>query len=109
MVWGIVLSLVFAFAWRSMATEQGGVLAERLAGIDANHTPWIFSWTPQCDWLAEDVPHAQGRIWSPLASWQTPDGPYVVEHLAGKTFDGDLLVLFRSARHNWQMVNASVT
>ena len=72
MVWGIVLSLVFAFAWRSMAAEQGGILAERLAGIDVNHTPWIFSWSPATDWQAVSVTQrADGqRVATPVTSWQ---------------------------------------
>jgi hypothetical protein len=89
------------------AVGQGGILAEQLAGIDSSRNLRIFSWTPQCDWMVQDVPQVKGQIWSPLASWQTPDGPYLVDHLAGKSAAGELLLLFKSARQNWQTVNVS--
>jgi hypothetical protein len=47
------------------------------------------------------------RIAGPLTSWQTPDGPYTVEHLAGASPGGELLVFWWSPRADWQVVNVS--
>jgi hypothetical protein len=41
---------------------------------------------------------------SPVAAWETRDGAYTVEHLAGASSQGDLRVFFRLARtYPWQM------
>ena len=40
------------------------------------------------------------RVIGPLTSWQTPDGPYIVEHLAGVSPTGDVLVFFWSPQQD---------
>src|SRR2546426_711841 len=47
------------------------------------------------------------RITGPVTSWQTPDGPFNVEHVAGMSPNGDLLVFYWSPRHDWQVVNVT--
>jgi hypothetical protein len=51
------------------------------------------------------------RIAGPLTYWQTPDGPFLVDHLAGVTPKGNLQVFFLSTQSNpeqgWQAVNVS--
>lgn len=44
---------------------------------------------------------------APVTAWQAIDGPNTVEHLAGVDRNQDLLVFFRIAGQNWQMVNVS--
>ena len=57
-----------------------------------------------------DVTGITGQpIIGPVTSWQTPNGPYNVEHLAGMSPTGDLLVFWWSPKHDWQSVNVSGT
>jgi M6 family metalloprotease-like protein len=68
----------------------------------------VFYWSPARDWQAVNVSQIAGqKIAGPVASWQTPDGPYNVEHLAGMSPNGDLLVFYWSPRADWQVVNVS--
>jgi M6 family metalloprotease-like protein len=58
---------------------------------------------------AEDVTALTGhQVSGPLTSWLTPDGPYTVEHVAGVSRSGDLLIFYWSSRSGvWRVVNAS--
>ena len=42
-----------------------------------------------------------------VTSWQTPNGPFNVEHLAGRNPAGDLIVFWWSPQHDWQALNVS--
>jgi hypothetical protein len=42
-----------------------------------------------------------------ITRWQSQEGPYVVERLAGQIPTGDLLVFWWSPRADWQFVNVS--
>src|SRR5690348_5487788 len=68
----------------SWQTPSGAFLVEHLAGMSLNGDVIVFYWSPQHNWQAVNVSNITGqKIASPLTSWQTPDGPYNVEHLAG--------------------------
>jgi len=55
-----------------------------------------------------DVTRITGRrVVGPVTSWQTPNGPLLVEHLAGRDAAGHLLVFWWSPAHDWQVVNVS--
>ena len=45
------------------------------------------------------------RVEGPLTSWQTRNGPFNVEHLAGRAPNGDLLAFWWSPQRDWQVVN----
>ncbi|MEP6601461.1 MAG: hypothetical protein ABJB49_06565, partial [Nitrospirota bacterium] len=45
------------------------------------------------------------RVTGRVASWQTRNGPYNVEHLAGRNLTNDLTVFWWSPQHDWQAVN----
>src|SRR5688572_12031373 len=47
------------------------------------------------------------RIEGKLVSWQTPNGTANVEHLAGRSPDGQLLVFYWSPQADWRVVNVS--
>jgi hypothetical protein len=47
------------------------------------------------------------HIVDPVTSWQTPDGPFIVEHLAGMGINGNLLVFYWSPRQDWTVVNVT--
>jgi hypothetical protein len=69
----------------------------RLAGLDGAGSVWILSWVSRHDWCAINVSlYTQALCATPLASWQVPDGERLVEHLAGSSDLGDVLVYYWS-------------
>jgi hypothetical protein len=83
-----------------------------LAGASPDGDLLVFFWSPQmkteADWQVVNVSEKTGQqIAGPLTSWQVPDGPFLVEHLAGPSPTGDLLVFFWSPQTDWQVVNVS--
>ena len=92
----------------SWQAPDGPYNVEHLAGVSSNGDVLVFYWSPRHDWQVVNVSHITGqRATSSLTSWQTPDGPYNVEHLAGINGQGEVLVFYRSSRHDWQVVNVS--
>ena len=71
---------------------------EHLAATDASGHFQIFTWSPENDWYATDVTALTGvSVQTGATAWQTPNGPYNVEHLAAPTATGDLMVFFTRA------------
>jgi hypothetical protein len=94
----------------SWQTPDGPNNVEHLAGVDRDGNVVVFFWSPRADWQAVDVTAASGRALAAgasLTSWQTPDGPYNIEHLAGADGGGNLVVLFWSPRADWQAVDVT--
>jgi hypothetical protein len=94
----------------SWQTPNGPFNVEHLAGVSAAGDVVVFFWSPQHDWQAVNVSSISGHKLRPgtsLCRWQTPNGPFNVEHLAGVSAEGDLIVFFWSPQHNWQAVNVS--
>lgn len=82
------------------------------AGAGADGQLYEFLWTPLSDWQLANVSAISGipgQITGPTKSWQTPDGLYTVEHLAGAGTDGQLYVFWRhrATGSDWQVVNVS--
>jgi len=92
----------------SWQTPNGPLLVEHLAGRDAQGHLLVFVWSPAHDWQVVDVTAITGRtIAGPLTSWQTPNGPFNVEHLAARDAQGHLLVFWWSPAHDWQVVDVT--
>lgn len=92
----------------SWQTPNGPYNVEHLAGRSPNDDLLVFYWSPQHDWQVVNVSQKTGhKIAGAVTSWQTPNGPYNVEHLAGRAPNGDLLVFYWSPQHDWQVVNVS--
>jgi hypothetical protein len=94
----------------SWQTPDGPYNVEHIGGVDSNGNVMVFFWSSRADWQVVDVSSISGRILAPgasLTSWQTPDGPFNVEHLAGVDSDGNVVVLFWSPRADWQAVEVS--
>ena len=92
----------------SWQTPNGPLLVEHLAGRDAAGHLVVFWWSPAHDWQVVDVTAITGRtIAGPLTSWQTPNGPFNVEHLAAVDAAGHLLVFWWSPAHDWQVVDVT--
>jgi hypothetical protein len=93
----------------SWQTASGPYNVEHLAGINSAGDVIVFWWSPAHDWQFTNVSTKTGQqINTPLTSWQTPNGPDIVEHLAGVNSSGDVIVFWWSPKHDWQSVNVSV-
>ncbi len=92
----------------SWQTPNGPYNVEHLAGQSPTGDLLVFYWSPQHDWRLVNVSQKTGRkITGPVTSWQTKSGSYNVEHLAGRSPSGDLLVFWWSPLRDWQAVNVS--
>jgi hypothetical protein len=90
--------------WQS---PDGEFVVEHLAGVNPDGDLLVFFWSLNSgNWQVVNVSGITGqRVVGPVVNWQTPDGPYTVEHLAGVAPDGRLLVFFWSPRADWQAVD----
>jgi hypothetical protein len=87
---------------------DGNYTFEHIAGPSPSGDLLVYWWWPGADWQVVNVSDKTGhKIAGPVTSWQTPDGPYTVEHVAGPSPTGDLLVYWWSPRADWQVVNVS--
>src|SRR5205814_1751101 len=97
-----------ATALTSWQTPNGPLLVEHLAGVNAAGRVLVFVWSPAHDWQAIDVTAVTGQtIQGALTSWQTPNGPFNVEHLAGVSASGHVLTFWWSPVHDWQFVDVT--
>lgn len=80
--------------------------------------PWIEDVSPGRNAVPEKGSTQWGRLLAlagsgkekivgPVASWTTPNGPKLVEHLAARSATGDLLVHFWQPGQDWKAVNVS--
>lgn len=91
-------------------TQDGPHTVEHLAGQSPKGDLLVFFRVARTEaWRPVNVSQITGgqKVAGPVTSWQTADGPYNVEHLAGQSPTGDLLVFFWSPRADWQVVNVS--
>jgi M6 family metalloprotease-like protein len=92
----------------SWQTQNGPFNVEHVAGVNAKGELLAFWWSPQHDWQHVNI-SAKTRqyIVGGVTNWQTRNGRFLVEHLAGRTAAGDLIVFWWSPQHDWQAVNVS--
>jgi hypothetical protein len=93
-------------------TRDGPFTVQHVAGVSPSGDLLVFFWSTQADseenWQVVNVSDkTQQKVAGPLTNWQTPDGPFTVEHIAGVSPNGDLLVYFWSPAADWQVVNVS--
>ncbi|HEY1409807.1 MAG TPA: hypothetical protein VF434_12750, partial [Promineifilum sp.] len=87
--------------------DHDGLPVEHLAGPGRAGDLLVFSWASNRDWQVENVSQKTGRkIIGPVSNWQTLDTdnfttPTNVEHLAGRSEDGSLLVFQRFEGTDW--------
>ena len=92
----------------SWQTQNGPFNVEHLSAVNSKNEVYVFWWSPAHDWQAVNVSAKTGQtIVGRLTNWQTRNGPFLVEHLAGRTPSGDLIVFWWSPAHDWQAVNVS--
>lgn len=104
-----VKSFKFVGPVTSWQTKDAPYTVEHLAGQSpADDLLVYFRLTRTVPWQVVNVSQiTRQKIAGPVTSWQTQDGPYTVEHLAGQSPSGDLLVFWRSPRADWQFLNVS--
>jgi hypothetical protein len=98
-----------AVTWQ---TRDGPFTVEHVAGVNASGDLIVFFWSTEAEseenWDFVNVSEkTQQKVAGPVTNWQTQDGPFTVEHLAGASPSGDLLVFFWSPQADWQFVNVS--
>lgn len=92
----------------SWVTRNGPYLVPHLAGPNNNGELIVFWRKTSGNWGSVNVTAITGKhIDGPVTSWVTQNGPYTVEHLAGRGTAGELLVFWWSPQHDWQVVNVS--
>jgi hypothetical protein len=92
----------------SWQTRNGPFNVEHLAGRNPAGDLIVFWWSPQHDWQSVNVSQKTGQqVAGDVTSWQTPNGPFNVEHLAGRNPAGDLIVFWWSPQHDWQALDVS--
>jgi M6 family metalloprotease-like protein len=93
----------------SWVTPDGaGGAVEHLAARGLAGELLVFYWTPASDWQVVDVTRKTGQLVAgEVTSWTSQDGPLLVEHLAGPSPDGSLVVFWWSPAQDWQVINAS--
>jgi len=102
--------------WRTKGSQFD---LERVAGVDPNGHLLVFSWSTGAntveDWHFVDLSSAvsPGTVLAgPITTWQTPDGPFLVDHIAGVSPNGELVVFYWSTQaaseNEWNAVNVSV-
>jgi M6 family metalloprotease-like protein len=92
----------------SWQTRNGPYNVEHLAGQSPSGDLLVFYWSPEHDWRVVNVSQKTGRkIEGPVTSWQTRSGAVNVEHLAGRSPGGELLVFWWSPLRDWQVVSVT--
>jgi hypothetical protein len=102
--------------WRTKGSQFD---LERVAGVDPNGHLLVFSWSTGAntvaDWHFVDLSSAVSAgtvLAGPITMWQTPDGPFLVDHIAGVSANGELVVFYWSTQaaseNEWNAVNVSV-
>jgi hypothetical protein len=87
---------------------DGESTVEHLAGVNPDGDLLVFFWSLRTNWQVVNVSSITGqRVVGPVITWQTQDGSFTVDHLAGVSPDGRLLVFFWSPRADWQAVDLS--
>ena len=82
--------------------------SEHLAAPGSDGSPLVFTFTAAADWRVERVAAPAGkRVLGPLTAWRTRSGNAVVEHLAGRGAQGEVLVFYRTAGGDWRAVDVS--
>ena len=74
----------------SWQTRNGEYNVEHLAGSTPSNELIVFWWSRLHDWQAVNVTRKTNhQVVTPVTSWQTKNGPYNVEHLAGVDASGN--------------------
>jgi M6 family metalloprotease-like protein len=90
--------------------RDGDVTVQHVAAVGAGGELLVFWWSPRTGrWQYADATAESGqRVAHGLTSWQTTDGSATVDHIAGVTSDGRLLVFWWApGGGGWHAVNAS--
>src|SRR6476646_1609865 len=77
----------------SWQTPNGPFNVEHVGATSPASELLTFWWSPQHDWQVVNVTAITGQhITGGVTSWLTRNGPFLVEHVAGRSAAGDLIV-----------------
>jgi M6 family metalloprotease-like protein len=83
-------------------------MVEHLAARGLERELLVFYRTSRHNWQVVNVTAKTGKtVIGEVTSWIAPNGPMLVEHLAGPSPDGSLEVFWWSPAHDWQALNVS--
>ena len=89
-------------------TTDGNNRVDHIAAQNPEGRLLVFYRVGEGTWKVIDVTEKTGhKIASSAVSWQTPNGPYIVEHLAAESTDGDLIVFYWQSGSDWKAINVS--
>ena len=99
----------FPTAWVK-SNENSAISTENIAALNSSATGLlVFSRRGVRDWEVVDVTAKTGKtVIGEVTSWISQDGSMWVEHIAGTSPDGSLVVFWKSSNQDWQAVNVSV-
>jgi len=92
----------------SWTAQAGDVLLENIAARQSGGYLYVFTWQAGSDWVATNLSSQLGYYAvSPPTSWNSLSGTDVVEHVAFRNQDGNLILFWRYAGADWGSVNVS--
>jgi hypothetical protein len=109
---GVSGGTVLAGPITTWQTPDGPFLVDHIGGVSPNGELVVFYWSTQAasenEWNAVNISAlTRQKAVSPLTSWQTQEGQFNVEHVAGASPEGDLLVFSWNPATDWQVLNVS--
>ena len=98
----------FPTAWVN-SNGNSAIAQENIAVLNSSATALlVFSRRGVRDWEVVDVTAKTGKnVIGEVTSWITQDGSTSVEHIAGTSPDGSLVVFWKTSNQDWQAVNVS--
>lgn len=98
----------FPTAWVN-SNGNSAIAQENIAALNSSATALlVFSRRGVRDWEVVDVTAKTGKnVIGEVTSWITQDGSTSVEHIAGTSPDGSLVVFWKTSNQDWQAVNVS--
>lgn len=98
----------FPTAWVK-SNVNSAISTENIAALNGSATELlVFSREGVRDWEVVNVTAKTGKtVIGEVTSWIYQDGSMSVEHIAGTSLDGSLVVFWKSSSQDWQAVNVS--
>ena len=98
----------FPTAWVK-SNENSAISTENIAALNSSATGLlVFFRRGVRDWEVVDVTAKTGKtVIGEVTSWMTTDGSSSIEHIAGTSPDGSLVVFWKSSNLDWEAVNVT--
>ena len=88
--------------------KSGLLFDQYIAAVGENGSLLVFYLQFGKGWVATNVSTKTGyKLTGALTWWETMNGSDIVDHLAGQSTNGDLIVFYRIAKGEWNAVNVT--